>query len=65
MGDSKTTLELQNLLDEIRHHLRKAQGLMDSINPDSAFGAHVQQLLDELDEHAFRDLSGSTQGYRS
>lgn len=51
------TKELQELLDAVRDHLAKAQALMDSINPDSVFGARVQQLLDELDEQTLRDLA--------
>jgi len=35
---------------QIREHLVKAQELMDAINPDSVFGARLQQLIDELEE---------------
>lgn len=65
MANSKTTIELQEVLAEVRHHLSKAQGLMDSINPDSIFGARVQQLLDELDEDTMRDLSRSLASHRT
>ena len=61
MNNSNTTLELQKVIEEIRNHLSKAQGLMDSINPDSIFSARVQQLLDEVDEHTKRDLARSRQ----
>lgn len=40
----------------IRDHLLQAQELMDSMNPNSIFGARVQQLIDELDEHTLRDV---------
>jgi hypothetical protein len=34
----------------IREYLCKAQDLMDSIEPNSIFGARIQQLIDELEE---------------
>lgn len=49
--------DLVALLDAVRGHLVKAQELMDSINPNSVFGARVQHLLDELEAQAVRDLS--------
>lgn len=64
MNDFKPTLELQTVLDEVRHHLSKAQELMDSINPDSVFSARVQHLLDELHEDTVRDLTRSPQDDR-
>lgn len=57
MVSHPATQELRELLDAVRDHLAKAQALMDSINPDSVFGARVQQLLDELDEQTLRDLA--------
>jgi hypothetical protein len=46
-------------LEEIREHLMKAQELMDAINPDSVFGARLQQLIDELNDQPQRDFPDS------
>lgn len=45
----------QRTLEEIREHLVKAQELMDAINPDSVFGARLQQLIDELEDRPQSD----------
>jgi hypothetical protein len=57
MDDSSSAgAELQMVVRSIRDHLLQAQELMDSMNPNSIFGARVQQLIDELDEHTLRDV---------
>jgi hypothetical protein len=57
MEDSSSAgAELQMVVRSIRDHLLQAQELMDSMNPNSIFGARVQQLIDELDEHTLRDV---------
>jgi hypothetical protein len=59
MTDPDTSLDLESLLSEVRQHLERAQELMDSINPDSIFGARVQLLLDELSDQTLRDIQRS------
>lgn len=41
-------LSARPILDEMRELLVKAQLLGDSIDPNSIFGARLQQLIDEL-----------------
>jgi hypothetical protein len=59
MTDPDTSLDLENILAEVRQHLQRAQELMDSVNPDSIFGARVQLLLDELADQTLRDIQRS------
>jgi hypothetical protein len=44
------TEQTRAVKSSIREYLCKAQELMDSIEPDSIFGARIQQLIDELEE---------------
>lgn len=49
----KTILDVNNAAGvrlRIAACLREAQDLMDSIDPDSIFGARLQQLIDEVDD---------------
>jgi hypothetical protein len=46
------TEQIQAVKRSIREHLCKAQELMDSIEPDSIFGARIQHLIDDLEEHS-------------
>lgn len=50
----KTTLDANQSANDVRRKvaecLREAQNLMDSIDPDSIFGARLQQLIDEVDD---------------
>lgn len=48
--------ESRSVIDQIHQHLTSAQALMDDINPNSIFGARIQQLIDELEEQTERDL---------
>lgn len=48
--------EARSVIDQIHQHLTTAQALMDDINPNSIFGARIQQLIDELEEQTESDL---------
>lgn len=48
MQDKFDTDALRTILEEIGNHLARAQQLMDSVDPDSIFGARIQQLIDEV-----------------
>lgn len=48
--------EARSVIDRIHQNLTTAQALMDDINPNSIFGARIQQLIDELEEQTESDL---------
>lgn len=50
-----STAESKALLASVREHLVRAQELMDSIEPNSIFGARVQHLIDDLEEQPAHD----------